>query len=646
MPAAIALAIRAAIQFAITWGILEISVGVLMPLLQKAVQHYMVSKGYTEEQAKDSVANDVLEIALTLGIGAATLRSKLPTKAAEYLGFTTKGWGKRTVSATVATKVAPKAAATALPSATAVVAAATGVTVAGSKIASYGAGAQKISKFIGGILTPTFLGFLAFGQFFDYANWETGAYSDFWQGVFNTVSFGLITPNEDYRKTKTVSPEVFDKVYNTYLLKGAVNINNKYTGQTVPFTRDNLIDLLDRVGADLLVKTGSASTKEVLAASQFLISFDQAKVQAAASSAGYSQATGGGSYSAIPTAPKVYTGIVSQGVLGRGLEFVPRQDDLIESAEELRAAAANNLSPFLQSLIGKIVYEVKIVASIITKEGFKQTGTVQQIRNGSYSDGRPKYKSVYNKFAVMDLFVITDKGARSKIQTIVLGPTDSSRLNLATADLRSIEASIPSLVFTKDINEITGIETVKSITVSTPPAAGGEPVPAPLTGTAVTTGGPDSTPTPRAEVRGINALTLSDWFAAQGQPFPNVEARSYDYERLGLGQRNFYTGTAEQNTKLLAAFKLEAQTKVGTYQWEESDVEGGKELIYYPPGMTPNKALKTSAPVTSTDKKKEPTKELTKATAEKKVTRIYTTTGGERVTKYSDGTEKRTKKKK
>lgn len=646
MPAAIALAIRAAIQFAITWGILEISVNILMPLLEKAVQHYMVSKGYTEEQAKDSVANDVLEIALTLGIGAATLRSKLPTRAAEYLGFTTKGWGKRTVFTSVVTKTAPVAAKAALPSAAAVVTAATGVTVASSKIATYGAGAQKVAKFIGGILTPTFLGFLAFGQFFDYANWETGAYSDFWQGVFNTVSFGLITPNEDYRKTKTVSPEVFDKVYNTYLLKGAVSINNKYTGQTVPFTRDNLIDLLDRVGADLLVKTGSASTKEVLAASQFLISFDQAKVQAAVSAGGSAQVTGGTSYAAIPTAPKVYTGIVSQGVLGRGLEFVPRQDDLIESAEELRAAAANNLSPFLQSLIGKIVYEVKIVPSIITKEGFKQTGTVQQVRNGSYADGKPKYKSVYNKFAVMDLFVITDKGARTKIQSIVLGPTDSGKLNLATADLRSIEASIPSLVFTKDINEITGIETVKSITVSTPPAAGGTSVPAPLTGSAVTTGEPDSTPAPRVEARGSSALTLSDWFAAQGQPFQSVEERSYHYERLGLGQRSFYTGTAEQNTKLLAAYKMVIDNVPEGARWVPTDetapsgfnLEKHSGLYFIVP--------KPKKVTTDTTKKETTTKTKPATATEKKVTRIYTTSGGERVTKYSDGTEKRVKIKK
>ena len=225
---------------------------------------------------------------------------------------------------------------------------------------------------------------------------------------------------------------------------------------------------------------------------------------------------GGSTTSGASTAPKVYTGIVSQGVLGRGLEFIPRQDDLIESAEELKAAAANNLSPFLQSLLGKIVYEVKIVSSIITKEGFKQTGVVQQVRNGSYADGKPKYKSVYNKFATMDLYVITDKGARSKISTIVLGPTDSARLNLGTNELRSIEAAIPDLVFTKDINEITGIETINAVTVSTPASAGGKPIPAPPTGKAVTSAAPASTPAPRASARGLNALTLSDWFAAQG----------------------------------------------------------------------------------------------------------------------------------
>jgi hypothetical protein len=54
---------------------------------------------------------------------------------------------------------------------------------------------------------------------------------------------------------------------------------------------------------------------------------------------------------------------------------------------------------------------------------------------------------------------------------------------------------------------------------------------------------------------GLNALTLSEWYQSQGQALPSVSERSVIYERLGLGPSSFYTGTSEQNTKLLNALK-------------------------------------------------------------------------------------------
>ncbi|WP_178121761.1 hypothetical protein, partial [Pseudomonas sp. FSL R10-2172] len=52
---------------------------------------------------------------------------------------------------------------------------------------------------------------------------------------------------------------------------------------------------------------------------------------------------------------------------------------------------------------------------------------------------------------------------------------------------------------------------------------------------------------------GNNASTLYEWYQAQGQSMPSLQARSLIYAGFGLGQASYYTGTAEQNTKLLQA---------------------------------------------------------------------------------------------
>ena len=55
-----------------------------------------------------------------------------------------------------------------------------------------------------------------------------------------------------------------------------------------------------------------------------------------------------------------------------------------------------------------------------------------------------------------------------------------------------------------------------------------------------------------------NATTLFEWYRAQGRDLPPVAQRSVVYASLGLGVQGYYTGTAEQNTKLLNALKYQA----------------------------------------------------------------------------------------
>jgi hypothetical protein len=66
----------------------------------------------------------------------------------------------------------------------------------------------------------------------------------------------------------------------------------------------------------------------------------------------------------------------------------------------------------------------------------------------------------------------------------------------------------------------------------------------------------NNTVTPNDRV-GASAVTIYQWYQAQGQSLPSVSARSVIYEGFGLGSRNYYTGTSEQNTKLLSALKAQ-----------------------------------------------------------------------------------------
>ncbi len=52
-----------------------------------------------------------------------------------------------------------------------------------------------------------------------------------------------------------------------------------------------------------------------------------------------------------------------------------------------------------------------------------------------------------------------------------------------------------------------------------------------------------------------NTHTLKEWCDALGQPVPGLEARAALYETYRLGPISTYTGTAEQNNRLLVELK-------------------------------------------------------------------------------------------
>ncbi|MBU6430898.1 MAG: hypothetical protein KGJ58_01700 [Patescibacteria group bacterium] len=401
---------------------------------------------------------------------------------------------------------------------------------------------------------------------------------------------------------------------------GVSGFNDPCKLQSVPYSRTNLADLVKCIyGKTTLAGKPATVTKLIQQLAPYIITTKTSTNNLA------KIAVSAGSETSAPQV-KVFTGIVSQGTLGEGLTFTPRQDDIIESIDELQNAAQNNLAPFLAALPSKVVYEVKIVSSVTTKDGFRQTGQAQKVLSGYATDGTPRYKTVINKFATLTIYLLTEKGARTKISTIVLGPTDAVKFQPTQNHLTMLEKNIQTSVVTNSVSEIKTIQTVAPITIQAPtvpppaiplptpppPAVSVAPSPIsvptvlspvsapvsttnladlkarldqannyyrtglnPLPGTVgqgynemvaaqkaydealAKTPQPAITTTSNQDIAKQKATTLSEFYSAIGQPLPSIQNRAAYYEFLGLGKAAYYTGTAEQNTKLL--YKLQGK---------------------------------------------------------------------------------------
>ena len=74
--------------------------------------------------------------------------------------------------------------------------------------------------------------------------------------------------------------------------------------------------------------------------------------------------------------------------------------------------------------------------------GMRKYGTSQTIQVGQNKNGTAKMKTITNKFAVMDLYLGKEDGGRTKLKTIVLGPTNALTFQPTTADLAGLSARI------------------------------------------------------------------------------------------------------------------------------------------------------------------------------------------------------------
>ena len=625
MPLAVALFIRSLVQFAITLGAIDLAERLVLPLLNTALAAVARLFGVDEETAKNIVANELLIFVEDVGIGVLLLRKQIPTKVAEKLGFTTKGYTKRPVSAT-ATRGQAGSGATAAKGVTgnAPTIQALAESVSRTRGVSLDTAQKWATIAIGGLGIPIGAGILITNTI-DFGAWPTSAY----QGTVQRLLAHLgLHPDKDSREPRTASLEVFNKVFAGLQLAGAKSINDPYKNQTVLFTRNNLLDLADKLAAQILVETGGVKTQALMAAILPLTDLSDARVNAATRS---TPAAGLVPPRAAPL--RVFTGIVSAGTLGAATQFRERQDDLIESVEELEEAARNNISAYLATLGGKLSYEIRIVPTVQTADGLRLTGGAQRVISSYNADGSPRHKTVINKFAVADIFIFTERNTRTKIKRITLGPTNAVKLQPTAQTLGIIETDIRQTLVTNDIAVVSGIETTEPVTVTAPPPAPRDPVFVPPTPPRdpVFVPPPQLLPTPQETndlfdylaargqgrdfatlqrvcspygvtdvtqpghaTRCLNGLrndearrqaaaavpapapapvvklpppppkpsycgaqTLFEWYTAQGQPLPSVSARAPLYQSFGLGPAAYYSGTAEQNVRLLAALKAQ-----------------------------------------------------------------------------------------
>ena len=641
MPIIIALLVRSVIQFAVTLGIVELADKYLFPLVNSAIAKVIEAFGVSESVAQDIVANSVLGFAEQVGVGVILLRAKLPTRIAERLGFTSKGWNKRPLPKEVAAKVPGS---TVIANTTVMATAAEAETIATEVAKTRGitfAQVKSVTTFIATLIGLPVGVFYAFAQYMDYAAWQN-PYQKTMEGLLAKIG---IHPDTVIPKARTISADTWKRIYSTVEELNPTGISDPVAGMSVTYSREALANLIDNVAAKIAAAGGQASYRNVLATALPLISISGAPAAATIPSTAKGAA---GTPIQTPTL-KVFTGVVSQGVLGSGTTFTPRPDDLITDLNDLKVATQNNLAPFLAALASKVTYQVQIVPSVTLKNGFTQRGQATKVQVGTHANGIPKYKTVVNKFAVLDLFILNDKGSKTKITRIVLGPTDAIHFQPGGNELNLLENQLMATLTTSDTAHVGavqtpgGVATVQTPTQPTTPTAPAAPdlttvkgqmdhygvsliryidrvyyhehgdknfIPGmglitdpqnvenslgvqlstlqifpDFTQNALFAAGYNGAATSKANMStdgfkrllsqymqnefgsgtapvvsqavipqitvGSGATTLFEWYQAKAQALPSLADRAIIYEQMGLGPANFYTGTAEQNTKLL-----------------------------------------------------------------------------------------------
>lgn len=670
MPVIVAFFVRQFLVIGVQLGIFAAIEAFVVPLLNQAVDVVVKTFNVTEETANDILHNEILTTAEALGLTVALSKARLPLVVAERLGFTSKGFRKVKLAPAVEKKVAVP---TSRLAASAAATTAELDTITQQVARSRGLSLQNVARVVG--IVSAVIGvpvgfFYMIAQYMDYAAWQ----NPYQKTMQNVLAVFGIQPDTVMPKARTISMDMWTRVSATIEELNPISISMPFSQKNLVYSRENLVDAVNEIAANMVAAGGTPTYKNVMGALLPLIHLGTQQQTAAINTSTpvvvQTQAPG--------QTVKIFTGIISQGTLGTGATFIARPDDMIENAAELQDAAANNLAATLAALPSSLIYEIKIVSSVISKDGFTQHGTTQRIVSGYNKDGTPKYKTVTNKFAVLVIYLLTDRGTRTKLRQITLGPTNVATFNPSPHQLDDITTLVKSSTSTADIGDIQKIVTTQPLAVATttdsaativlpdPLAAINTPTnPYPDTGyrfysfesagdtlvevspwlgnipfgmtpitkiqaiailealkhnpkytnpqdwqdkiDAINAGKYDGgsgftmingTPwtiksaqeldrnkalkdqgylqevrvgtgtgyiptgkTPPSDLRKSSvcaAQTLYELSVAQGTSLSTVSQRAPDYERLGLGKASLYTGTAEQNTKLLLALQKEA----------------------------------------------------------------------------------------
>ena len=463
--------IRHTIQMVITLGLIKLAELVLFPLLNRTIEEVAKAFGVDEETAKDIAANEFLIFAEQVGVGILALKTKLPTIIAERLGFTSKGFSLRKLPTELETRVRAQRAGIQLPrGGTTAKLTPTAAEVArntGQRIQDI----SRIATAITAIVGLPFVAAIALGQWVDFGNWNSGAYQKRMQRVLAKVTFGLLVPDPEYAKARVTSPEVFDKVWNAYKLEGAVGINDPYKLQSVPFTRENFIELVDTLGAKLLLDNKTVSAKAVIAATQTLMVF--APETGREPSAGEALAAG----VAIPRpTARAPGGTIAQGTFGAEIPLEFAQAEMIKDFASLASLAREALFAFWRALPGGVVFDIKLQTSYIDKRGIRRVAGRQTQQVSVSATGEPRFKTLVNRFAVIDIYALTAPGKRVKIDQVVLGPTDAFGLTTGVTEFAALESELR-----EQVAEIPALPEVPELPApAAPPAVAAPPAAAPV----------------------------------------------------------------------------------------------------------------------------------------------------------------------
>jgi hypothetical protein len=273
------------------------------------------------------------------------------------------------------------------------------------------------------------------------------------------------------------------------------------------------------------------------------------------------------------------------------ITFELRKNDIVKNETALAYAVMNNLSVFFEALPARLEYVLSVVQTITLKDGTKLIGKIQQVEIGRNKDGTPKYQTISNKYAVLDIFIKTEDGSRKKLSRILIAPVDILRYKIDTKALADFSKNINKLV-AGDAASLEKLPEAGEVLVKEikplPPEAARNEVPVPdkqlefmLKNTT------DGRTASADNVEFINRAgkmyrtsdnalaikksiwdarqtsrsysSLLEWYQAKGQALPTASVRAGLYEGFGLGSAATYIGSGEQNKALLA--KLVAEDK-------------------------------------------------------------------------------------